>query len=78
MKAQERLVLAHLHPLVRFSPDPLQFAHQHRLGAEHAVIYLLQRPHSHLDGPGYTVRITFFDFFSAFNTIQPPLPSEKL
>lgn len=43
-----------------------------------AVIYLLQRAHSHLDGPGSTVRITFLDFSSAFNTIQPLLLREKL
>ncbi|KAI3370559.1 hypothetical protein L3Q82_007067 [Scortum barcoo] len=32
----------------------------------------------HLDGGGGTVRITFFDFSSAFNTIQPLLLGEKL
>ena len=32
----------------------------------------------HLDGGGGTVRITFFDFSSAFNTIQPLLMGEKL
>ncbi|TKS65974.1 putative RNA-directed DNA polymerase from transposon BS [Collichthys lucidus] len=32
----------------------------------------------HLDGGGDTVRITFFDFSSAFNTIQPLLLGEKL
>ncbi|KAI3368432.1 hypothetical protein L3Q82_025445, partial [Scortum barcoo] len=40
------------------------------LGVDDAVIYLLQRAHMHLDGGGGTVRITFFDFSSAFNTIQ--------
>ena len=43
-----------------------------------AVIYLLQRAHMHLDGGGGTVRIAFFDFSSAFNTIQPLLMGEKL
>ncbi|KAI3359123.1 hypothetical protein L3Q82_002667 [Scortum barcoo] len=42
------------------------------------IIYLLQRAHMHLDGGGGTVRITFFDFSSAFNTIQPLLLGEKL
>ncbi|KAI3359450.1 hypothetical protein L3Q82_013758, partial [Scortum barcoo] len=47
-------------------------------GVDDAVIYLLQRAHMHLDGGGGTVRITFFDFSSAFNTIQPLLLGEKL
>ena len=58
--------------------DPLQFAYQPQLGVDDAVIYLLQRAHMHLDGGGGTVRIAFFDFSSAFNTIQPLLMGEKL
>ena len=34
------------------------------------MVYLLQRAHSQRDKAGITVRIMFFDFFSAFNTIQ--------
>ena len=34
--------------------------------------------HSHLDGGGGTVTITFFDFSSASNTIKPQLLDEKL
>ena len=78
MKVMERLVLAHLRPQVKPSLDPLQFAYQPHLGVDDAIIYLLQRAHSHLEGAGCTVRITFFDFSSAFNTIQPLLLSEKL
>ena len=74
MKVLKRLVLAK----VRTFLDPLQFAYQPHLGVDHAVIYLLQRAHMHLDGGGDTVRITFFDFSSAFNTIQPLLLGEKL
>ncbi|KAI3353469.1 hypothetical protein L3Q82_019997, partial [Scortum barcoo] len=74
----ERLVLAQLRPQVRKFLDPLQFAYQPHLGVDDAVIYLLQRAHMHLDGGGGTVRITFFDFSSAFNTIQPLLLGEKL
>ena len=43
-----------------------------------SVIYLLQRAHLHLDGGRGTVRITSFDFSSAFNTIQPLLLGKKL
>ncbi|KAI3356448.1 hypothetical protein L3Q82_017659 [Scortum barcoo] len=46
--------------------DPLQF------------IYLLQRSLSHLEDAGNTMRITFFDFSSAFNTIHPSLLRVKL
>ena len=42
------------------------------------VIYLPDRTYSHLDTSGNTVRIMFFDFSSAFNTIQPVLLGEKL
>ncbi len=73
MKVLERLVLGCLGPQVRSSLDPLQFAHQLRLGVDDAVI-----THSHLDGGGGIVTITFFDFLSAFNAIQPLLLGEKL
>ena len=78
MKVLERLVLAHLRPQVRSFLDPLQFAYQPHLGVDDAIIYLLQRAHSYLNGSGCTVRITFFDFSSAFNTIQPRLLTDKL
>ena len=63
---------------MRMFLDPLQFAYQPHLGVDDAVIYLLQRAHMHLDGGGGTVRITFFDFSSAFYNIQPLLLGEKL
>ncbi|XP_034093506.1 uncharacterized protein LOC117560671 [Gymnodraco acuticeps] len=79
MKTLERLVLGHLRPIVAPSMDPLQFAYQPAIGVDDAVIYLLQRSLSHLEKPGGgTVRIMFFDFSSAFNTIQPPLLGDKL
>ncbi|TWW79253.1 hypothetical protein D4764_10G0002830 [Takifugu flavidus] len=69
MKVMERLVLTHLRPLVSPFQDPLQFAYQPKVGVDDAVIYLLQRAYSSLD----RVRVMFFDFSSAFNTIQPRL-----
>uniref|UniRef100_A0A8C6M681 Reverse transcriptase domain-containing protein n=1 Tax=Nothobranchius furzeri TaxID=105023 RepID=A0A8C6M681_NOTFU len=78
MKTLERLVLNHLRPLVRSSLDPLQFAYQPGIGVEDAIIYLLHRALTHLEKPGSTVRIMFFDFSSAFNTIQPRLLKDKL
>ncbi|KAI3360753.1 hypothetical protein L3Q82_012990 [Scortum barcoo] len=78
MKALERIVLRHLRPLVSPNMDPLQFAYQPGIGVDDAVIYLLQRSLSHLEDAGNAVRITFFDFSSAFNTIHPSLLRVKL
>lgn len=41
-------------------------------------LHIPQKAHTHLDSGGGTVRITFFDFSSAFYTIQPLLVGEKL
>ncbi|KAI3363759.1 hypothetical protein L3Q82_001375 [Scortum barcoo] len=71
-------VLRHLRPLVSPNMDPLQFAYQPGIGVDDAVIYLLQRSLSHLEDAGNTVRITFFDFSSAFNMIHPSLLRVKL
>ncbi|KAK0148535.1 putative RNA-directed DNA polymerase from transposon BS [Merluccius polli] len=78
MKFMERLVLAHLRPLVCSSQDPLQFAYQPHVGVDDAIIYLLQKAYSSLDCPNTSVRVMFFDFSSAFNTIQPRLLKAKL
>ncbi|TWW53320.1 hypothetical protein D4764_0013870 [Takifugu flavidus] len=78
MKTLERLILAHLHPLVSSFMDSLQFAYQPSIGVDDAVIYLLHTSLTHLEKAGSTVRIMFFDFSSAFNTIQPRLLGDKL
>ncbi|KAI3352481.1 hypothetical protein L3Q82_005435 [Scortum barcoo] len=64
--------------LVSSSMDPLQFAYQPDIGVDDAVIYLLHTSLTHLEKAGSTVRIMFFDFSSAFNTIQPRLLGDKL
>ncbi|TWW53905.1 hypothetical protein D4764_0186440 [Takifugu flavidus] len=74
----ERLILDHLRPLVSSFMDPLQFAYQPSIGVDDAVIYLLHTSLTHLEKAGSTVRIMFFDFSSAFNTIQPRLLGDKL
>ncbi|KAG5279123.1 hypothetical protein AALO_G00106350 [Alosa alosa] len=71
MKTMERLVLGMLRPQVRHALDPLQFAYQEKVDVDDAITYLLHRTHSHLDKGKSAVRIMFFDFSSAFNTIQP-------
>uniref|UniRef100_A0A3B1JXG3 Reverse transcriptase domain-containing protein n=1 Tax=Astyanax mexicanus TaxID=7994 RepID=A0A3B1JXG3_ASTMX len=78
MKTMERLLLPLLRPQVQHALDPLQFAYREKIGVEDAVIYLLHRTYSHLDKASSALRIMFFDFSSAFNTIQPPLLRDKL
>ncbi|XP_051251058.1 uncharacterized protein LOC127360648 [Dicentrarchus labrax] len=78
MKTMERLLLHHLRPQVRHALDPLQFAYQEKVGVEDAIVYLMHRSLSHLDRGNGAVKITFLDFSSAFNTIQPRLLQYKL
>uniref|UniRef100_A0A1A8RXB6 Reverse transcriptase domain-containing protein n=1 Tax=Nothobranchius rachovii TaxID=451742 RepID=A0A1A8RXB6_9TELE len=78
MKVLERLLLVHLNKQTRTYQDPLQFAYRHGVGVEDAIIQLLQPIHCHLDKAGSTVRVMFFDFSSAFNTIQPDVLCQKL
>ncbi|CAL9684750.1 unnamed protein product [Knipowitschia caucasica] len=78
MKTLERLVLGHLRSTLSPAMDPLQFAYRPGIGVEDAIISLLNRSLSHLEKPGTAVRIMFFDFSSAFNTIQPRLLRDKL
>ncbi|XP_073668918.1 uncharacterized protein [Paramisgurnus dabryanus] len=78
MKTMERLLLHILQPQVSQSLDRLQFAYQEKIGVEDAIIYLLHRAYSHLDKGKSAVRILFFDFSSAFNTIQPVRLRDKL
>ncbi|KAI4899243.1 hypothetical protein NFI96_025341 [Prochilodus magdalenae] len=78
MKTMGRLLLNHLRPQVHHAEDPMQCAYQEKVGVEDAIPYLLHRAHSHLDKGGGAVRVMFFDFSSAFNTIQPLLLRDKL
>lgn len=78
MKTMERLLLHHLRPMVSHVLDPLQFAYREKVGVDDTILYLLHRSLSHLDKANSVVRITFFDFSSAFNTIQPLLLRGKL
>ncbi|KAI3354570.1 hypothetical protein L3Q82_019074 [Scortum barcoo] len=52
--------------------------YREKTGVEDAIIFLLHRSLSHLDRGSGAVRITFLDFSSAFNTIQPLLLRDKL
>ncbi len=78
MKVFERLVLNYIKQLLCAAEDKLQFAYKTGVGIDDAIIYLLNKSLSHLETLGNTVRITFFYFSSAFNTIQPVLLKNKL
>ena len=78
MKVFERLVLEQLKPMVNGLLDPLQFAYRAGVGVDDAIIHLLHRAYTHLEKAGGTVRIMFFDFSSAFNTISPLQLADKL
>ena len=78
MKTMERLVLRHLRAVVSSAMDPLQFAYRPNIGVDDAVIYLQHRALTHLEAAGSAVRVMFFDFSSAFNTIRPALLRRKM
>ncbi|KAI3352121.1 hypothetical protein L3Q82_020932, partial [Scortum barcoo] len=73
-----KTVLRHLRTVFGPSLDPLQFAYQPQIAVEDAITFLLHRAYTHLEEAGSTVRVMFFDFSSAFNTIQPALLNRKL
>ncbi|KAK7919139.1 hypothetical protein WMY93_010423 [Mugilogobius chulae] len=77
-KTFERLLLRRLKPQVEGALDPLQFAYQDSMGVDDAILYMVHRALSFLDGAGGYVRLMFFDFTSAFDTIQPQLLKGKL
>lgn len=78
MKLFERAVLNILEPEVANYIDPLQFAYRKNRGVDDALLYLLNRCYSHLEKAGSSIRLMFYDFSSAFNTIQPHILAQKL
>lgn len=77
-KTMERLILDQLRSIVRPHQDPLQIAYQPLLRVEDANIYLLNRVYAHLYQPAGTVRVMFFGFAIASNTIRSTLLGDKL
>ncbi|KAK0131054.1 hypothetical protein N1851_034264 [Merluccius polli] len=57
---------------------PLQFAYRANRSVDDAVNLALHYILQHLDSAGTYTRILFVDFSSAFNTIIPALPQDKL
>ena len=78
MKVFEKCILTHLKIDVAAYEDPLQFAYRENRGVEDAILHVLNNVYTHLENSNSCVRLMFFDFSSAFNTIQPHLLSEKL
>ena len=52
--------------------DPYQFAYKSNRSTDDAIAHVLNNIYTHLDLPGTStcIRLMFFDFASAFNTIQ--------
>ena len=55
----------------------MQFAYGEGRSVDDAILYVLDHVYSHLDKPATFIRLMFYDFSSAFNTIQPYLLAEK-
>lgn len=72
MKVLDWLILHQIRHQVQHAQDPAQFAYREKMGVEDAVLYLQHRALSYLDKGRCTLRILFFDYSSAFHTIQPP------
>ena len=73
MKICERLFKKWLSAFVEDYIDPFQFAYRSKRSCTDAILVMLEKLYHHTDRAreGNSVRIMFFDFSSAFNTIQP-------
>ena len=78
MKIFEKFMLKRLRFLVSDFIDPLQFAYRSKRNVEDAVLYVLNKMFSHLENANSSIRLMFFDFSSAFNTMQCHLLVNKL
>lgn len=78
MKTMEQLLLWLLIAATALVLDSLQFAFQERIGVDDAVLYMLHRAYSYLVEPGCYMRMLFLNFSSAYNTIRPPILTDKL
>ena len=82
VKVCERVVLCKLDSLVKDYIDPLQSVYRRNRGTDDVVLCVLENIHSHLEKKkertGSPVWLMFFDFSSAFNTVQPHLLVQKL
>ena len=80
MKAAERIILKVIKSFTAPFSDPLQFAYSAKRSTEDALLFSLEKLYSHLERSksGNMARILYFDFSSAFNTLQPSILGKKL
>jgi hypothetical protein len=78
MKCFERIVKKYILPRINHLLDPLQFAYQSSRGVDDAILTLLHLAYTHLEAPKTHIKIIFFDFSSAFNTIHPNTLAQRL
>ena len=78
MKVFERIFITHLQSITSKFIDPNQFAYRKNRSVDDALLCMLNSTYSHLEKAKSSVRIMFFDFSSAFNTIQPHILVKKL
>ena len=79
MKCFEKIVKSELLNTVYKNLDPLQFAYQHSLGVEDALLTVYNTMTSHLDKSSTNfARILYVDFSSAFNAMDTNVLLDKL
>ena len=78
MKCFERLVMAHINTIILETLDPHQFPYHPNRSTDDAISISLHTALSHLDKRNTYVRMLFFDYNSAFNTIVPTKLITKL
>ncbi|KAK0135828.1 putative RNA-directed DNA polymerase from transposon X-element [Merluccius polli] len=78
MKCLEQIVKKHVFIHTHQLLDPLQFAYRPSRGVDDAIVTLLHLVYTHLEAPKTHVKIIFFDFSSAFNTINPNILAQRL
>ena len=77
-KRFEKVVTKHLKFDVVDQLDPFQFAYKASRGVEDGSLTLLNLIAQHLEKAKSYVRISFVDFSSAFNTIEPYVLLKRL
>ena len=78
MKVFEKLVKSELLGRTAHALDNMQFAYRAHRGVDDAILTLLNLLFKHLEGNKTHVKLTFIDFSSAFNTIQPHILATRL
>lgn len=78
MKTFEKLVKSELLRRTAHALDPMQFAYRVLRGVEDATLTLLNLLLKNLEGNKTHARLTFIDFSSAFNSIQPHILATRL